>query len=1022
MDLNQRKLDKSEWESIEIPVIVAEKEILKLMIDGYHDVNIKYNNNQSLFTYLKIEYNSAIEDYLYNKYLSIAIDEIKKTHLDYLKKCFPENDKFNIFKTTVSNNPIIKKADSIRIDKNTIEKVSNSSSNVFEYLLIQHIDSILKNKKNNKKNWTIHYFTLYKLNYIYVLHINTHIKKIVNNLLSIFEDELNMTDFIKNSVEFIEKNSILLKNADIQLYDHQKMLYTICQPFQNASNKKVDPTQIQNIGKSSQQLGKKQVDKPVDKQADKQSDKQSDKQAEKHADKQVVKQMNDCEVEDWELDDCEVEDWENKNWDADQIADQIAVQLADPLANTVDLPTEQTKIKSESSLEGSICKVAPIFIPKLILYIAPTGTGKTLSPIGLSEKYKIIFICAARHVGLALAKSAISVGKKIAFAFGCSCAADIRLHYFAAKEYTKDWRTGGIRKVDNSVGDKVEIMICDVKSYIPAMNYMQAFNSVSNLLMYWDEPTITMDLENHDLHKTIQENWQKNEIPNVILSSATLPKLHELTETIADFTRKFPNAEIHNIVSHDCKKSIPIINKSGYVILPHYLTEDYTEILQIVAHCESNVSLLRYFDLKETINFIQLVEENNYIPSNCKINRNFASLDDVNMMNIKLHYLKVLKNVIAGTWGAVHTTSKMNKTKYYLSNDTIDTKGNTISNRGAREACLSKVASIGPGVSYGGGGASNSSGKPLVKMSSVSSVPTVPAESSDSAIYITTKDAYTLTDGPTIFLAMDIEKIAQFCIQQANIPSKVMIDIIEKIEFNNKINDKISILEHNLDDIYEKGKNKSSSGDDSKEAKKAGGGTKSKEHDSDKPKESEKGAPQIIQELETLRSMIKSAELNDTFVPNKSAHLKKWAENMCAVNAFTSNINEETVVKIMMLTDVIDSWKIMLLMGIGVFTNHKSITYTEIMKKLADEQKLYMIIASSDYIYGMNYQFCHGYLSKDLTLTQEKIIQALGRVGRNNIQQKYSVRFRDDSQIRKLFYEEHDKIEVINMNRLFSTF
>ena len=47
--------------------------------------------------------------------------------------------------------------------------------------------------------------------------------------------------------------------------------------------------------------------------------------------------------------------------------------------------------------------------PKLVLYIAPTGTGKTLSPIGLSESYKIIFICVSRHIGLALAKSAISM-------------------------------------------------------------------------------------------------------------------------------------------------------------------------------------------------------------------------------------------------------------------------------------------------------------------------------------------------------------------------------------------------------------------------------------------------------------------------------------------------------------------------------------------------------------------------------------------------------------------------------------
>jgi hypothetical protein len=93
------------------------------------------------------------------------------------------------------------------------------------------------------------------------------------------------------------------------------------------------------------------------------------------------------------------------------------------------------------------------------------------------------------------------------------------------------------------------------------------------------------------------------------------------------------------------------------------------------------------------------------------------------------------------------------------------------------------------------------------------------------------------------------------------------------------------------------------------------------------------------------------------------------------------------------------------------------------MKKLADQQKLYMIIADSDYIYGTNYQFCHGYLSKDLHLTQEKIIQAMGRIGRNNIQQEYSVRFRDDEQINMLFktYLPEEKPEVLNMNLLFNS-
>ena len=100
---------------------------------------------------------------------------------------------------------------------------------------------------------------------------------------------------------------------------------------------------------------------------------------------------------------------------------------------------------------------------KLVFYIAPTGTGKTLSPIGLSEKYKVIFVCTARHVGLSLAKACININKKIAFAFGCKQMEDIRLHYFAVKEY--EVKKNGQKKINNLVGDKVEIIISDISSF-----------------------------------------------------------------------------------------------------------------------------------------------------------------------------------------------------------------------------------------------------------------------------------------------------------------------------------------------------------------------------------------------------------------------------------------------------------------------------------------------------------------------------------------------------------------------------
>ena len=73
----------------------------------------------------------------------------------------------------------------------------------------------------------------------------------------------------------------------------------------------------------------------------------------------------------------------------------------------------------------------------MIYYVASTGTGKTLTPLGLTHKYKVIFMCASKHIGLNLAKYAINIGIKIGFAFGCSTSDDIRLHFNAISEYEK---------------------------------------------------------------------------------------------------------------------------------------------------------------------------------------------------------------------------------------------------------------------------------------------------------------------------------------------------------------------------------------------------------------------------------------------------------------------------------------------------------------------------------------------------------------------------------------------------------
>jgi hypothetical protein len=54
-------------------------------------------------------------------------------------------------------------------------------------------------------------------------------------------------------------------------------------------------------------------------------------------------------------------------------------------------------------------------------------------------------------------------------------------------------------------------------------------------------------------------------------------------------------------------------------------------------------------------------------------------------------------------------------------------------------------------------------------------------------------------------------------------------------------------------------------------------------------------------------------------------------------------------------------------------------------------------------------------------MSQQKTIQALGRVGRNNIQQEYTARFRDDAIIKKLFEHQEHNIEADMMCRLLRT-
>ena len=156
--------------------------------------------------------------------------------------------------------------------------------------------------------------------------------------------------------------------------------------------------------------------------------------------------------------------------------------------------------------------------------------------------------------------------------------------------------------------------------------------------------------------------------------------------------------------------------------------------------------------------------------------------------------------------------------------------------------------------------------------------------------------------------------------------------------------------------------------------------------------------------------------MNSKYIPNSTRHLEKWG-HPAEKHAFRGTIPEEIVEKITLLK-IDEKYKVLLLMGIGVFKKDVNTTYLEIIKKLADDENLFMILASSDYIYGTNYQFCHGYVGNEV-LTQEKMIQAFGRIGRFNLDHEYSVRLRDNALIEKMLLPSENHQEADNMNRLF---
>jgi hypothetical protein len=236
-----------------------------------------------------------------------------------------------------------------------------------------------------------------------------------------------------------------------------------------------------------------------------------------------------------------------------------------------------------------------------------------------------------------------------------------------------------------------------------------------------------------------------------------------------------------------------------------------------------------------------------------------------------------------------------------------------------------------------------------------------------------------------------------YFVEFSGIHASTMQDIEKKMEFNQDISDKMIKIQKQIEDQ-----------------------TSKDEENENKVKEQrfDVQTKTLMKEYEILERRMKPIRLDPLYIPNTREHFAKWTNgDYDTSNVFVSDIDDLVIQRVMKM-DVDLQYKILLLLGIGIF-NPVSNEYNELITELSEQKRLGVILANSDYIYGTNYQFCHAYIANDLkNMTQEKIIQAIGRVGRKEKNKRFTFRFQDNSLI-PVLYSNGNPMEKNKLNELF---
>jgi hypothetical protein len=267
----------------------------------------------------------------------------------------------------------------------------------------------------------------------------------------------------------------------------------------------------------------------------------------------------------------------------------------------------------------------------------------------------------------------------------------------------------------------------------------------------------------------------------------------------------------------------------------------------------------------------------------------------------------------------------------------------------------------------------------------------------DGCMLFTQKDARVFEAGPCLYMTSNAAVVCRYCLESACIPAQMLSTLRANLAHNQKILSDVAVKTKLMED-----KNKA---DEKKEKKMADG--------RDKPE-----VKLLKEEIKRLTAALKPVNLPEAYIPNTEAHKRRFGNTA----GFCSNIDADAAATVLAIEGLPDNYSILFLMGIGVMS-HAHPEYLALVKSMLDENRLYMVVADQDFLWGTNFDFRYMIVAADLCvngahkLTPDMLQQMLGRVGRNGKNATVYSRIPNIGQL--LFCPPEIKVEQTKLNQLF---